>query len=41
MLAAMHKLGYVYHRGAASLRTQRSQTIGLIVPEVTDPFLLK
>jgi LacI family transcriptional regulator, galactose operon repressor len=38
VLAAMHKLGYVYHRGAASLRTQHSQTIGLIVPDITNPF---
>ena len=38
VLAAMHKLGYVYHRGAASLRTQRLKTIGLIVPDVTNPF---
>src|SRR6266508_6859612 len=38
VLASMRKLGYVYHRGAASLRTQRSQTVGLIVPDVTNPF---
>jgi LacI family transcriptional regulator len=38
VLATMRKLGYVYHRGAASLRTQRSQTVGLIVPDVTNPF---
>jgi LacI family transcriptional regulator len=38
VLASMGKLGYVYHRGAASLRTQRSNTVGLIVPDVTNPF---
>jgi LacI family transcriptional regulator len=38
VLAAMHKLGYVYHRGAASLRAHNSQTIGLIVPDITNPF---
>jgi LacI family transcriptional regulator len=38
VLASMRKLGYVYHRGAASLRTQHSQTVGLIVPDVTNPF---
>jgi LacI family transcriptional regulator len=38
VLASMRKLGYVYHRGAASLRTQRSHTIGLLVPDVTNPF---
>ena len=38
VLASIRKLGYVYHRGAASLRTQRSNTVGLIVPDVTNPF---
>src|SRR5579883_920292 len=38
VLGAMNDLGYVYHRGAASLRTQRSQTVGLIVPDVANPF---
>jgi LacI family transcriptional regulator len=38
VLASMRRLGYVYHRGAASLRTQHSQTVGLIVPDVTNPF---
>src|SRR5689334_11625947 len=38
VLASMRALGYVYHRGAASLRTQHSQTVGLIVPDVTNPF---
>jgi LacI family transcriptional regulator len=34
----MARLGYVYNRGAASLRRQRTQTLGLIVNEVTNPF---
>jgi LacI family transcriptional regulator len=38
VLASMSRLGYVYHRGAASLRTQRSHTVGLIVPDITNPF---
>ena len=38
VLASMQTLGYVVHRGAASLRTQRSHTVGLIVPDVTNPF---
>ena len=38
VLASMRKLGYIYHRGAASLRTQRSNTVGLIVPDITNPF---
>lgn len=36
--AAMLELGYVYHRGAAALRAQRSQSIGLIVPDVSMDF---
>jgi LacI family transcriptional regulator len=38
VLATMRRLGYVYHRGAASLRTHRSQTVGLLVPDMTNPF---
>jgi LacI family transcriptional regulator len=34
----MDRLGYVYHRGAANLRAQRTQTIGLIVTDITNPF---
>lgn len=36
--AAIDSLGYVYNRGAANLRTRQSQTIGLIVCEITNPF---
>jgi LacI family transcriptional regulator len=36
--ASMKKLGYVYHRGAASLRTQRSHTAGLVITDITNPF---
>jgi len=32
------ELGYIYNRGAASLRSQRTETIGLIVNDVTNPF---
>jgi LacI family transcriptional regulator len=38
VLAAMREMGYVYHRAAASLRTQRSQTVGLVVSDITNPF---
>lgn len=38
VLASMEQLGYVYHRAAASLRTLRSRTIGLMVPDITNPF---
>jgi LacI family transcriptional regulator len=35
---SIKRLGYVYHRGAASLRMQQSQAIGLIVSDITNPF---
>jgi LacI family transcriptional regulator len=38
VLQSIDRLGYVYHRGAASLRTQRSHAIGLIVSDITNPF---
>lgn len=38
VLASMEALGYVYNRAAASLRAQQSQTIGLVVTDITNPF---
>ena len=38
VLASMQKLGYVYNRAAANLRAHRSQTIGLVVTDITNPF---
>src|ERR1700722_17949886 len=38
VLHSISRLGYVYHRGAANLRTQRSHAIGLIVSDITNPF---
>lgn len=38
VLAAVELLGYVYNQRAASLRTQRSFTIGLLVKDVSNPF---
>ncbi|HTU55889.1 MAG TPA: LacI family DNA-binding transcriptional regulator [Acetobacteraceae bacterium] len=35
---AMEAIGYVYDRGAARLRSGVSQTIGLVVSEITNPF---
>lgn len=35
---SIRTLGYVYHRGAASLRAKRSFSIGLIVPDIANPF---
>ncbi|MEM7032452.1 MAG: LacI family DNA-binding transcriptional regulator [Chloroflexota bacterium] len=38
VLASVQKLGYVYNRSAARLRTQRTHTIGLIMPDIMNPF---
>jgi len=35
---SMRQLGYVYHRAAATLRTRRSHTVGLVVTDITNPF---
>lgn len=35
---AMAELGYVYNRAAASLRTQRSDAIGVVVTEIANPY---
>ncbi|TDE89487.1 LacI family transcriptional regulator [Occultella glacieicola] len=37
--AAMAELGYVYDRRAAMLRGSRSMTIGVVVPEIRNPYL--
>jgi LacI family transcriptional regulator len=38
VLRSIKKLGYVYHRGAASLRRKYSHAVGLIVSDLTNPF---
>src|ERR1700751_409323 len=38
VLRSIKKLGYVYHRGAASLRRQHSHAVGLIISGITNPF---
>lgn len=38
VLDAAQELGYVYNRGAASLRMQRSHTVGLLIPGLSNPF---
>ena len=35
---AVEELGYVYNRGAANLRSQRTKTIGLLVSNINNPF---
>ncbi|PWC37405.1 LacI family DNA-binding transcriptional regulator [Azospirillum sp. TSO35-2] len=36
--AAIAALGYIYNRGAATLRAARTQTAGLLVCEINNPF---
>lgn len=36
--AAMQELGYVYNMGAARLRADRSLTIGVVIPNLVNPF---
>ena len=38
VLASIKRLGYVYNRVVASLRSQQSNTIGLIVTDITNSF---
>jgi LacI family transcriptional regulator len=35
---AMRDLGYVYHRGAASLRAASSDFVGMVMSDLTNPF---
>ncbi len=35
---AMSELGYVYNRGAASLRRQSADTVGVVITNVANPF---
>ncbi len=39
--AAAAEMGYVYHRGAANLRTRRSRIIGVVVPDFRNPAFVK
>lgn len=36
--AAMNELGYVYNLGAARMRAARSRTVGVVFPNLTNPF---
>jgi LacI family transcriptional regulator len=38
VLETIDRLGYVYDRRAANLRTQRSMTVGLVVTDVRNPY---
>jgi LacI family transcriptional regulator len=35
------RLGYVYDRGAASLRMGQSNLVGLVIPDIANPFIAK
>jgi LacI family transcriptional regulator len=35
---AIAKLGYVYNRGAANLRTRRTNTVGIVINDLTNPY---
>jgi len=36
--AAIEELGYIYNRGAATLRAARTDTVGLLICEINNPF---
>lgn len=38
---AARTLGYVYNRGAATLRGRRSTTIGMVINDLTNPFFVE
>lgn len=38
VLEGMRELGYVYNRGAASLRGKKSGTVGVAISDVADPY---
>jgi LacI family transcriptional regulator len=38
VLAAADALGYVYNRGAANLRKARSDIVGMVINDLTNPF---
>jgi LacI family transcriptional regulator len=38
VLESARKLDYVYHRGAASLRTQRTHTVGVAMNDLLNPY---
>ena len=35
---AIHRLGYVYNRGAANLRSARSNVVGMVINDLANPF---
>ncbi len=41
VFAAMSDLGYIYHRGAATLRGARSGVIGMVINDLANPFFVE
>jgi LacI family transcriptional regulator len=39
--AAMAELGYIYHRGAATLRGARSGVLGMVINDLSNPFFVE
>ena len=39
--AAMAELGYIYHRGAATLRGAKSGVIGMVINDLANPFFVE
>jgi LacI family transcriptional regulator len=35
---AIDRTGYIYHRGAANLRRQKSDVVGMVINDLTNPF---
>src|SRR6202020_2964414 len=38
---AMSELGYIYHRGAATLRGARSGVLGMVINDLSNPFFVE
>ncbi|SON52678.1 LacI family DNA-binding transcriptional regulator [Vibrio tapetis] len=38
VLKAVDELGYIYNQAAANLRHKRSNLVGLLIPDITNPF---
>src|SRR5271165_3203197 len=39
--AAMVELGYIYHRGAATLRGAKSGVLGMVINDLSNPFYVE
>ena len=38
---AMSQLGYIYHRGAATLRGAKSGVLGMVINDLSNPFFVE